>query len=97
MPYCRLLRTLILTASVTPFLTSGHVQAQPGAGSPPLGQPGQTEGHSGEGDRGVNAGGPAQPGQISRPGAGTDGGAGGATHDAAEPGAAVPKRTAPPL
>ena len=101
MPYRRLLRTLILTASIALFLISGHAQAQPGAGSPPLGQPGQAEGHSAGGDRGANAGGPAQPGQPSRPGAGGTagdaGGAGGANDAGTGPGAAIPKRTAPPL
>lgn len=99
MPYRRPLLTLILTASLAPFLTPAR--AQPGAGSPPLGQPGQAEGHDGERGRDGHPGGsgqPGQPGQPSRPGTGgVPGGAGSANDNAAAPGAAVPKRAAPPL
>jgi len=94
MPRRRLLLGLLPVAGAALFVQPGHVRAQPGTGSPPLGQPGR-------------AGAAGQPGEDGQPGSnggrggdggrgGNGGGAGGDGGQGGAGGAALPKRQAPP-
>ncbi len=108
MPRRRLLLSLSLPAGAAPFARPSHIQAQPGTGSPLLGQPG----------RAGAAGKPGEDGQPGVPGAagrrGAAGGAGGFGSNSGQRGngggvnsdggqgrataaAAVPGRQVPPL
>ncbi len=85
-------RVLLLLPWVANLSSGGPHQAhaQSGTGSPPLGQPGSPGTAGGVGRAGGNGAGPGQPG--------TEGGAGGAgSNTNTTEGAAIPKRTAPPL